>query len=61
MLLKPVAVIDREKAWDDIMKLITAPKRRGPGPEPSEDEVTETVAEEIHAMRREDDEKSRSR
>ena len=61
VLLKPVAVVDREKAWDDLIELITAPKRLGPGLEPNEDEVMETMAEEIHAMRHEDEEKSRSR
>ena len=61
VLLRPVAAVDRERAWDDLMRIITTPKWCGPGPEPSEDEVMEMVVEEIHAMRREDEEKSRSR
>ena len=58
LLLRPVAAVDRERAWDDLMEIITTPKWRGPGPEPTEDEVMEMAVEEIHAMRREDEEKS---
>ena len=58
VLLRPVA--DRERARERLMEIISAPKWRGPGPEPSEDEVMEMIVEEIHAMRR-DDEESGSR
>ncbi len=55
------SVTERDKAWERVMAIINRPKWRGPGPEPSEDEVMDMVVEEIHAMRREDEEKSRSR
>lgn len=54
VVLKPVTVLDREAAWEKLMEIVDRPKWRGPGPEPSEDEVMEMVVEEIHAMRRED-------
>lgn len=53
--LRPVAVIDRQKAWDDLMTLIDEPKWRGPGPEPSDEEVLAMADDEIHALRREHD------
>ena len=37
--LKPVAVVDRTRAWDDLMAIISEPKWRGPAPEPSDDEL----------------------
>jgi AbrB family looped-hinge helix DNA binding protein len=58
VLLKPLP--DRERARERLIEIISTPKWRGPGPQPSEDEVMEMVVEEIHTMRREDDE-SRSR
>ena len=60
VMLKPVAVVDRQRAWDDLMAIINEPKWRGPEPEPSDDELLELANEEIHAMRREHDQ-SRSR
>jgi AbrB family looped-hinge helix DNA binding protein len=59
VLLRRVAAVEREKAWDDLMEIVATPKWRGPGPEPGEDEVLELAVEEIHAMRREDDDESR--
>src|SRR3954471_15434607 len=53
VMLKPVAVVDRTKAWDDLMAIIDEPKWRGPGPEPSDDELLELADEEVHALRRE--------
>ena len=53
VMLKPVAVVDRTKAWDDLMAIIDEPKWRGPGPEPSDDELLELADEEVHATRRE--------
>jgi AbrB family looped-hinge helix DNA binding protein len=53
VMLKPVAVVDRGKAWDDLMAIIDEPKWRGPGPEPSDDELLELADEEVHALRRE--------
>ena len=61
VLLRPVSVVGREKAWDDLMAIVERPKWRGHGPEPSEEETMEMIVDEIHAMRRENDEKSRSR
>jgi hypothetical protein len=46
-------VVDRTKAWDDLMAIIDQPKWRGPGPEPSDDELLELADEEVHALRRE--------
>jgi antitoxin MazE len=56
IVLTPKALVDREQAWDDLMQIVERPKWRGPGPEPSEDETMEMIVEEIHAMRRENDE-----
>lgn len=61
IVLTPKAVVDREAAWDDLMAIVERPKWRGPGPEPSEDETMEMIVDEIHAMRRENAEKSGSR
>ena len=61
IVLTPKTLVDREQAWDDLMAIVERPKWRGPGPEPSEDETMEMIVDEIHDMRRENDEKSRSR
>jgi AbrB family looped-hinge helix DNA binding protein len=53
VLLKPVAVVERTKAWDELLRIVNRPKWEGPGPEPSEDEVMATVVKEIRALRRE--------
>jgi AbrB family looped-hinge helix DNA binding protein len=55
VVLKPVTVLDRDAVWQKLMEIVKRPKWRGPGPEPSEDEVMEMVVEEIHMMRREDE------
>jgi AbrB family looped-hinge helix DNA binding protein len=55
MLLKPAAVPERARAWDDLSAILDRVKWVGPGPEPSEDEVMDTVVDEIHAMRAEHD------
>jgi AbrB family looped-hinge helix DNA binding protein len=59
VVLKPVTMVDRGTAWEKMMAIVNKPKWRGPGPEPGEDEVMETIVEEIHAMRREDESGSR--
>ncbi len=59
VLLKPVDA--REKGWERVFKAVETVQYVGPEPEPSEDEVMEMVVEEIHALRREHEEKSRSR
>src|SRR3954468_16031204 len=53
VMLKPVAVVDRAKAWDDLMAIIGETKWRGPGPEPSDDELLELADEEGQVFRRE--------
>lgn len=53
VLLKPVAVVERTKAWDELLRMVARPKWQGAGPEPSEDEVMEMVVKEIKALRRE--------
>jgi AbrB family looped-hinge helix DNA binding protein len=53
VLLKPVAVIERTKAWEELMRIVKVPKWRGPGPEPTDDEVMDMVVKEIKALRRE--------
>jgi AbrB family looped-hinge helix DNA binding protein len=52
VLLKPVAVVERTKAWNEILKIVERPKWRGPGPEPSEEETMQMVVDEIKRMRR---------
>ena len=52
VLLKPVAVVARTKAWEELIRIVKQPKWSGPGPEPSEDEVMDMVVGEIKAMRR---------
>jgi AbrB family looped-hinge helix DNA binding protein len=52
VLLKPVAVVERTKAWDEILKIVERRKWRGPGPEPSEEETMQMVVDEITRMRR---------
>lgn len=61
IFLKPVQVVEREQARQDLRKVLTTAKWIGPGPEPTEDEVMESVVDEIHAMRSEDDKKGGSR
>src|SRR5690242_17089390 len=48
VLLKPVAVVDRAKAWDDLGAILSRDKWVGPGPEPSDDELLELANEEVH-------------
>ena len=55
VLLKPVAVVDRAEAWDDLGAILDRVKWVGPGPEPSEDEIMDAVVDEIHAMRADHD------
>lgn len=59
VLLKPVAVVERTKAWDEILRIVNRPKWRGPGPEPSEDETMQGVVDELKRMRKEHEGRSR--
>ena len=49
VLLRPVAVIDRTKAWDELMEIVHEPK--GLDPKLSDDELMEQVVEGIHQAR----------
>jgi AbrB family looped-hinge helix DNA binding protein len=51
--LKPVSVVERKEAWAKLNAILAERKWRGPGPEPSEDEVMDEVVEAIHAFRAE--------
>lgn len=61
IVLTPKAVVDREAAWQQVFDAMNSVEYVGPEPEPSEDETMEMIVDEIHAMRRENAEKSRSR
>ena len=61
VLLRPVSVVDREAAWQQVFEAMNSVEYVGPEPELSEDETMDTIVDEIDAMRRENDEKSRSR
>lgn len=52
ILLRPVAVVDRTKAWQELMAIVDRPKWRGPGPEPGEDELMEIAVEAVNEVRR---------
>jgi AbrB family looped-hinge helix DNA binding protein len=56
--LKPVAIVDRAAAWDDLAGIVEAPKWIGPGPEPAENELMDMIVDEIHAFRAEKNEGS---
>lgn len=49
VMLKPVAVVGRERAWDDLIALVNEPK--GVDPALSDDDLLEMADDEIHAMR----------
>jgi bifunctional DNA-binding transcriptional regulator/antitoxin component of YhaV-PrlF toxin-antitoxin module len=54
VMLTRAAAPDRARGWDRVMAIVNRPKWRGPGPEPSGEELLEEAVEEIHAMRAED-------
>jgi len=56
--LKPVSVTS---AWQRLLDALKSARYVGPEPEPSEDELMEMIVEDIHEMRREDDDKGGSR
>jgi AbrB family looped-hinge helix DNA binding protein len=60
VLLKPVPDIERQQAWDELIRIIDEPKRRDPSTM-SPDEEEEWIAEEIKAARIEGHSKSRRR
>jgi len=53
VLLKPVAALERERAWDELMQIIDEPKRREPITMTPEEEE-EWIAGEIEAARMEE-------
>jgi AbrB family looped-hinge helix DNA binding protein len=59
LILKPVAVIARETARQELLDMLSGPSRwKGPGPEPSDDELMEEIVggiEEDRRKRREGD------
>ena len=55
MLLRPAAVTERAKAWDDLSAILNRVKWVGPGPEPSDDELLELANEAVHAQRADHD------
>jgi AbrB family looped-hinge helix DNA binding protein len=61
IVLTPKALVDRETAWQQVFDAMNSVEYVGPEPEPSEDETMEMIVDEIHAMRRENADKSRSR
>lgn len=52
ILLRPVSVVDREKAWEELMDIIDAPKRREP-PAVSPEVEEEWIAEQVKDFRKE--------
>jgi AbrB family looped-hinge helix DNA binding protein len=58
VLLKPVSVVEREKAWDDLVEIINEPKWREP-PTMSPEEEEEWITAEAKAARMEERAKRR--
>jgi AbrB family looped-hinge helix DNA binding protein len=58
VLLKPVSVVERERAWDELMDIINEPKRREP-PTMSPEEEEEWITAEVEAARMEERAKRR--
>jgi AbrB family looped-hinge helix DNA binding protein len=52
LMLKPVALVNRETAKARVKEAMETVRYIGPGPEPSDDEVMRMVVEEIEDMRR---------
>jgi bifunctional DNA-binding transcriptional regulator/antitoxin component of YhaV-PrlF toxin-antitoxin module len=55
VMLTRAAAPDRARAWRELSTILKERKWRGPGPEPSDDELLEMAVDAIHEMRREDD------
>lgn len=53
VLLKPVAVVERTKAWDALFEVLEGVRYQGPDPRPSPEEEERMVAEMIRAYRKE--------
>lgn len=53
LMLKPVALIDREMARTRLRELLRGSRYVGPGPEPSEDDVMEEAVRAVKETRKE--------
>ena len=53
VLLKPVAVVERSKAWDELFKALDGMRYRGPEPRSSPEEEERMVVDMIRAYRQE--------
>lgn len=53
VLLKPVAVVERTKAWDDLFEVLKRVRYQGPEPRPSPEEEERRVVDMIRAYRQE--------
>jgi AbrB family looped-hinge helix DNA binding protein len=53
VVLKPVALVDRDVARARLKSLLRGSRYVGPGPEPSEDEVMEEAVQAVKETRRE--------
>ena len=53
ILLRPVSVVDREKAWERVLKAPEAVRYTGPEPRPSPDEEEQMIFEAVEAARHE--------
>jgi AbrB family looped-hinge helix DNA binding protein len=59
VLLKPVSVVEREKAWQRVLEAPKAVHYVGPEPRPSPEEEEEWLAEEVKTARLEEHAKRR--
>ena len=53
VLLKPVAVVERTKAWDELFEVLKRVRYQGPEPRPSPEEEERMVVDMIRAYRQE--------
>ncbi len=51
ILLKPVTVVDREKAWRRVLEIVEQDKWIGPEPRPSPEEEEEQIFEAVREFR----------
>ena len=55
ILLRPVSVVDREKAWERVLSAPKAVRYTGPEPQPSPEEEERLIFEAVEAARHEHD------
>jgi AbrB family looped-hinge helix DNA binding protein len=53
ILLRPVSVVDRKKAWREVMEIVERDKWIGPEPRPSPEEEEQMIFDEVAAARNE--------